>query len=668
MKKLFTVVACGVLLSASLSAYGQARRFVLIEHFTQASCGPCAQTNPGFDQNIINPNPDKVHHISYHTSWPGTDPMYNHNSLESGARTTFYSITGVPSFVTVGNPLHPSAYSAWQDQIDKMVEDGSPLKLTVTEKDNGSSREVRVVVANVSAAATPALNLRTAIIEHEVKYATAPGTNGEKDFPDVFRKMLPNTTGETVPALAPGESAEFTYAYDILTEWKPEEIYTIAFVQNDATKEVLNSGSSRDARGLVTATTTIEQAHAQETKQFSVAVSNTTAESHSFKLQLSGVAPEGWTAAMALNGTSYSEGSEFSLDGGMSGTLQVSVTPSATSGVGTYTIKLLSADDDKVNVSLQSVYVISNVTDLVISNESKWEAQYTAGLASTGTSTLGATLSDVFSTAVQGNAVQGIRNLYYDIGWTFPALTDERVATLQQFIDNGGNLFVAGQDIGWDQTMDANAHSTPAVRQFYQDYLQAQFVEDGSTLYSQLTANADDEIFGATPASPLVDVYAGNLYPDVILPLGNATPIFYYNGSSSKIGGLRATKGNAKIVYLGIGIESVSNADAKNAIIKTAHDWFEGLLTDVEFDQQMGSLLARPNPASDVLDIPVTVSPREVTVRVVGLASVTLLEQRVAAGASSLRLSAGTLPSGAYFYSVVDGNTVVHTGTFTVKH
>lgn len=668
MKKLFTVLACGVLLSASISAYGQARRFVLIEHFTQASCGPCALTNPGFDQSIIYPNPDKVHHISYHTSWPGVDPMYNHNSAESGARTAYYSITGVPSFVTVGNPLHPSAYSAWQDQINKMVEDGSPLQVTLTEKENGALREVRVVVTNVSTTQTPALKLRTAIIEHEVNYTTAPGSNGEKEFPDVFRKMLPNTTGDAVPALAPGESAEYIYSYDILTEWKAGEIYTIAFVQNESTKEVLNSASSRDARGTVTAANTIGQVQASETKQFAVAVHNTSNEAHSFKLQLSGVAPEGWNASMELNGMSYTEGTEFPLEGGMSGTLNVSVTPSSASGVGSYTVKLMSADNEQANASLQSVYVISNVTDLVISNEAKWEDQYKTGLTNAGTSTVGTTLSNVFSLAAQENAIQGIRHLYYDIGWTFPALTDKGVAALQQFIDKGGNLLVAGQDIGWDQTADANAHGTPATRAFYQDYLQAQFVEDGASGYNQLTANTEDEIFGATPTSSIVDVYAGNLYPDVMLPLGNAKPIFYYNGSSSKIGALRSTKGSAKIVYLGIGLESISNVEAKNAIIKTARDWFEGLLTDVEFDEHMGSLLARPNPVSDILDIPVAVSPREVTVRIVGVTGVTLLEQRVPAGASSVRLSASALPSGAYFYSIVDGATVVHTGKFSVQH
>jgi hypothetical protein len=36
--------------------------------------------------------------------------------------------------------------------------------------------------------------LHLALIENMVSYATAPGSNGEKDFPNLLRKMLPNAS------------------------------------------------------------------------------------------------------------------------------------------------------------------------------------------------------------------------------------------------------------------------------------------------------------------------------------------------------------------------------------------------------------------------------------------------------------------------------------------
>ncbi|MFI5205200.1 MAG: hypothetical protein ACHQF2_11950, partial [Flavobacteriales bacterium] len=94
MKKQLLVLTAGLMASLSV-VQAQAPRFVLFEHFTQASCGPCAAQNPGFESSILIPNPDIVRHIAFHTSWPGVDPMYNYNSVEIDARTTFYGVTGV---------------------------------------------------------------------------------------------------------------------------------------------------------------------------------------------------------------------------------------------------------------------------------------------------------------------------------------------------------------------------------------------------------------------------------------------------------------------------------------------------------------------------------------------------------------------------------------------
>jgi hypothetical protein len=42
----------------TLISFGQSQRLVLLEHFTQASCGPCATYNPQINTMLAN-NPDK---------------------------------------------------------------------------------------------------------------------------------------------------------------------------------------------------------------------------------------------------------------------------------------------------------------------------------------------------------------------------------------------------------------------------------------------------------------------------------------------------------------------------------------------------------------------------------------------------------------------------------
>ena len=91
MKKI-TLLA---LLIASQFAMAQTQRFVIIEEFTQASCGPCAQQNPAFNA-LLSANSTKTFGLKYQTSFPGVDPMNEHNPEQVSDRWDYYPGTGVP--------------------------------------------------------------------------------------------------------------------------------------------------------------------------------------------------------------------------------------------------------------------------------------------------------------------------------------------------------------------------------------------------------------------------------------------------------------------------------------------------------------------------------------------------------------------------------------------
>jgi hypothetical protein len=67
-----------------------------------------------------------------------------------------------------------------------------------------------------------------------------PGTNGETIFPDVFRRAFPNVLGTSITTSAGTETYIFKYKRDSVMV--DSMMYTIAFLQNDVNKEVINSG------------------------------------------------------------------------------------------------------------------------------------------------------------------------------------------------------------------------------------------------------------------------------------------------------------------------------------------------------------------------------------------------------------------------------------------
>ena len=103
---------------------------ILFEHFTQASCNPCAENNPALNSLMLQ-NQGKYVHIAYHTSWPGFDPMYNFNKTQSNSRVKYYGITGVPDVIVNGTNNVGSPSDVTQEMIDQNYQKNSPIKIDI---------------------------------------------------------------------------------------------------------------------------------------------------------------------------------------------------------------------------------------------------------------------------------------------------------------------------------------------------------------------------------------------------------------------------------------------------------------------------------------------------------------------------------------------------------
>ena len=127
-------------------------------------------------------------------------------------------------------------------------------------------------------------------------------------------------------------------------------------------------------------------------------------------------------------------------------------------------------------------------------------------------------------------------------------LTSTDQTNLTAFLDNGGRLFISGQDIGFD------IGSTS----FYINYLHAQYVNDNVNLYNlngvlgdPITNNINISIAGGDGAN-------NQGYPSEISPNDvYATSIFHYNGDG--VGAIRVDTGTYKVVYFAFGFEAIND-------------------------------------------------------------------------------------------------------------
>jgi hypothetical protein len=681
MKKFLYSLPVLALLLVANTAFGQAKKYPLFEHFTQASCGPCASQNPYF-QAVYYANESNLHHVAYHTSWPGIDPMYDFNPSESDAMVDYYGVTGVPDMIQNGSDVGSPA-GVTQDIVNNLLTETSPIRIVVSESTVGTTRNVHIEVVTVGTVPAGTYKLKAAVVEHIIEYGSAPGTNGETEFPNVFRESITGTSGVSITPAAVGSSVSFDYSYELDPVYVDENIYALAWVQNSSTKEVLNSGSANDPDVEVINTTaaTFVQGTVGSATTFTGQILNLSdADGMNMHFEFNTDQPADWSANYIYNGTTYTGATDVYLDASGDEGVEFNITVGPTSAIGEYTLTVSFPDNPEISPQILSYYIISGVTDLVVNNEVSfgdgsaygtydWESLYMDGLTSAGVTTVAATSHFTMKKGFNSGALDGIDNIYYNVGWTFPGLVDdaEKISQLMDFLDNGGNLFISGQDIGWE--VNEYAAYYPEAVDFYENYLMASYVNDAASGATTFTAVTTDEWYGAVAESDISKPYGTTYYyPEQIEPNGvDAFSVFTYN-AGTKIGGVRAETSDFKTVYFGIGIEMIADDAIRNAVMAATYAYFRGDLEGVAYDALVKGLLggAQPNPAVNSTVIPMTNLQSDFTLTVSDLTGNVVLQDVVKAGTTSYTLNTADLSSGMYLYFLSNDSSRTQTEKLNV--
>ena len=221
-------------------------RKVLVERFTSSTCPPCASNNPIMDAFLQAQNPDKIVGISYHMNWPapGNDPFYLYNPGDNNARRSYYGVNSIPQAYMDGIINIQPAYNqgTLTSYFNSRTDSLSPVTIIVRDSTFGDSALVNILVYCEVPLANPNVKLLTAVVEKYKHFSSPPGTNGETDFRDIMRKMLPNGSGVPI-TLFPGQAQTFEYRYYMDPAWQANQMRTVVFIQA-IDKEILNAATN----------------------------------------------------------------------------------------------------------------------------------------------------------------------------------------------------------------------------------------------------------------------------------------------------------------------------------------------------------------------------------------------------------------------------------------
>lgn len=549
------------------------RRIVLLEEATNASCAPCAQNNPKL-QEFFSTHFGGVVSVRYHAWWPGpNDPMYLENTVDNRARIGYYGINAVPNYVMDGiNYGVPGDPDAMVSQMWERLNVPPPVKISVERLSRRDSLICTVSIIGAEPVSGANLLLRTAIIERLIVYPTPPGSNGETEFADVMRKMLPDATGIPVASVAPGDTLRHTLGCEIGASWNPNDLAVVAWLQNDDTKEVLQAGIDLSTYIMETSDPVADwlEPNQSYSKHYWIGNDNPAMLHVKVSLELLGLAP-GWSGVL-MSGNTPVDTLELILPPGGSEGFDLAIETGVEAG--SVKSRLLAANlDDPYGYGFSQGYfgVVPNGNILFVDDDggSAFEALYYAFFDSAGVAFTSMTEPDLLPLA-SGVDTTRFKSIFWNVSWGFPAFVTADIALLSAYLDGGGNLYLAGQDIGWD-IFDSGGNSYfPEAQAFYNTYLDARYLDDNSGINSMIGV-ADDPITDGL-AFNINNVYSR--YPEWIESYsGSSVPILTYT-NSTKTGALRYDSGTYKTVYLGVGLEQMSDQSAARAIVDRTLAWF----------------------------------------------------------------------------------------------
>lgn len=279
MKKRLLAILC-VLTGFTLLA--QNPRMSLFEEFTGETCPPCAATNPGLDAFLKSgTNPSKIIPIKWQVPIPSapspTWSLYKTNQAEINWRfqTYGYGISSAPSCRIDGQmPTVFGMQSEHPGYLNSTVVANSssvttPFSITMSRAWNATGTGVTLTVTIASAAnfaAVGNLVCRVVLIENEIHFPVAPGTNGEKDFNWIVRKSYPTIQNGTALSAnwTNGQTQTFTLNCILPTYINDAaEVAFVAFIQDDGNRTVWQAAKAdvqpfqNDAQALAIAVNSV---------------------------------------------------------------------------------------------------------------------------------------------------------------------------------------------------------------------------------------------------------------------------------------------------------------------------------------------------------------------------------------------------------------------------
>ena len=591
-----------------------APRVMLVESFTNYSCPDCPIADAVTNAFLAACGPVLVLGVQYHAAWPDADdPYYLDTAVDADGRSDYYSLFAVPAVRSDGEATPDSSPPALAAAAGMHLGAEAPFTIGVEQAIHGEKISVTATVTAVGAVPADNLVLRMALVETEIHLVEPIGGNGETDFYNTVRAMLPGHAG-TALAISQGESQVFVQSATIDAAWNLANIRAVVWVQDDGTHEVLQAGSTapRPTQAFFYgASETADVVALASLHSFGSLLTNYGTLADVYDIHIAPGLPAGWSGSVCVGATCYPPwitDVAVGLAGGARIAITVDVQPLEASGSGTMTLAATSRANPTQSWTRVFKVISDDVPVLLVDNDggASRESWYTSALDASG---------QFFATwdhTANGAPTAAQLGKFPGVVWTandnLPPLAAGDMAALAGFLDGGGRLLISDSRLGWTCTPPMPL-ATPDTYTWYTRYMGASFIG---------TALGDDSISGVG-GDPIGDGLSFNLGGGTgaavrfdssleIAPGAGAFACLMFDADLEA--GIRHAHDPFRVVYLTYEFETQDSEESRNLVMDRSLAWLASPLVGVPGDRLPPLAVgptAVPNPFNPATRIAFTV-------------------------------------------------------------
>lgn len=245
MKPVIKTIAM-ILMAISINkAFAGSPKLNLIEIFSNGAVQECYDANI-FLRGYLENNLQKTIPLYFFTQYPDStkDPIFK-NAPELNRKRAGYYEMPFPPALFINGKRQSDVYNtdSHTNELNKSLGVTSPITIKIEEKRIGNpydSISVKVIISS-----DENINNKSVFVyavEYYHVYFHSSQNEQELFYYNVKEKLSSNEDVKLV--LNAGESIELQYKFSKKDHWNSDQIYIVAFIQDDETKEVLQTGTN----------------------------------------------------------------------------------------------------------------------------------------------------------------------------------------------------------------------------------------------------------------------------------------------------------------------------------------------------------------------------------------------------------------------------------------